>query len=81
MSQNERRQALGRRDGDYEAAALRERVAQHEAHFLHLRPKVANLERDVEAILEILRKGAALDTIALQTKLTEIENAMRDLLA
>lgn len=81
MSQDDRRFTLGRRDSDYEAAAMREKVVEHEAHFISMRPKIAALERDVETIIEMLRRGALLDISMVQAKLIELEAAMRDLLA
>lgn len=78
MSQNEQRQALGRRQSDYEAVALREKVAEHEALLTILRTKVANQERDVEAILSILRSITGQESISVLEKLKELEDAIRE---
>jgi len=74
----ERRQALGRRESDYEAAALREKVAEHEAHFTHLRPMVAEIRRDLDGIKAMLRSDPRPDVSALEAKIREIEDALKE---
>ncbi len=74
----ERRQALGRRESDYEAAALREKVAEHESHFAHLRPMMAEIRRDLDGIKAMLKAGPRPDVSVLQAKIQEIEDALKE---
>jgi hypothetical protein len=81
MSQNERRQALGRREEDFEAPALRASVATHDALIHRMRQQIAALERDVETVLAHLTQDPQVDIKALRSELIRIENAMREFLA
>lgn len=80
VSQNERRQVLGRREHDYQLAALMIKAAELEAHVTQLRQKVAHLEIENQILKSRLDASAHGAVVALQAKVEELDEVVRSLL-
>jgi hypothetical protein len=77
---DEQRKQPGRRLEDFEAHALRQTVATHNALITRMRIQIAALERDIERVLAHQKIDPATDFKALRGDLAELKKAFEEYL-